>query len=107
MGSQGLDCHYALQFTCTVCETKMLRKFTKSSYHHGLVIIRCDGCKNNHLIADNYGWFRDTPTTIEDIMREKGEEIKKLKAEGLFTFSTETYVTDSQTTSDENIKNKL
>ena len=72
--------HYALQFTCTVCNTRMQRKFTKAAYHKGLVIIRCDGCKNNHLIADNYGWFRDTPTTIEDIMREKGEEIKKLTA---------------------------
>ena len=73
-----------------------MKKFTKSAYHKGLVIIRCNGCKNNHLIADNYGWFRDNPTTIEDIMREKGEEIKKLKAEGLFQFSADSPVTPMQ-----------
>jgi len=78
-----------------------MKKFTKSAYHKGLVIIRCNGCKNNHLIADNYGWFRDNPTTIEDIMREKGEEIKKLKAEGLFQFSA-----DSPSDADAGITNE-
>ena len=31
--------------------------FSKHSYEKGVVIIQCDGCKGNHLIADNFGWF--------------------------------------------------
>jgi hypothetical protein len=29
-------------------------------------------------VADNLGWFRDSKTTIEDIMADKGEGVDKL-----------------------------
>ena len=55
----------------------------------GVVIIKCDGCKKNHLIADHLGWFdsQKPPGTIEDIMREKGETVERLDiaAEGEWT----------------------
>jgi hypothetical protein len=51
---------------------------SKQSYNHGVVLIRCDGCKNLHLIADHLGWFRDKKTTIEDILKEKGEDVQKI-----------------------------
>jgi len=57
--------------------------FTKQAYHEGIVIIECPGCKNRHLIADNLGWFKDDRTeegvlrNIEDMMRRKGETVKK------------------------------
>jgi len=35
-----------------------------------VVLIRCEGCDNLHLIADNLGWFRDERVNIEDILRE-------------------------------------
>jgi protein import protein ZIM17 len=57
---------YALMFTCTVCNTRAIRSFTKNAYKNGVVLIRCDGCKKIHLIADNLGWFTDNPTNIED-----------------------------------------
>jgi len=52
-------------FRCGVCDNKMVRKFTKKSYEDGVVLIRCDSCENNHLIADNLGWFEDDKVNIE------------------------------------------
>jgi protein import protein ZIM17 len=61
--------------------------FTKRSYHHGIVLIRCEGCEGIHLIADNLGWFDDTSINVEDIITRKGEEYRKLSVEGLFSLS--------------------
>ena len=62
--------------------------FTKKSYHHGIVLIKCEGCEGVHLIADNLGWFEDTSINIEEIITSKGEEYKKLSVGGLFQLST-------------------
>ncbi|CAD5123847.1 DgyrCDS12153 [Dimorphilus gyrociliatus] len=77
----------AITFTCKVCEQRTTRTFSKISYEKGVVIIKCPGCNNNHLIADNLGWFRDKKINIEDLMKEKGEDITKLKSEGLIDIS--------------------
>jgi len=41
----------AVIFTCTVCDTRSARQFTKDSYENGVVLIRCPGCDNLHLFA--------------------------------------------------------
>lgn len=51
---------------------------SKNSYEKGVIIVQCSGCQNNHLVADNLGWFRDQKTNIEDLMREKGEEVRRI-----------------------------
>lgn len=56
---------YILSFTCTKCETKSIRSFTKHAYHKGVVLVRCGGCENIHLVADNIGWFEDNPINVE------------------------------------------
>jgi protein import protein ZIM17 len=53
-----------MAFTCSKCETKQAKTFSKESYTQGVVLVRCDGCNNLHLIADNLGWFRDTKVNI-------------------------------------------
>ena len=53
-----------MAFTCCKCETKQARTFSKESYNKGVVLLRCGGCDNLHLIADNLGWFRDGSTNI-------------------------------------------
>jgi mitochondrial protein import protein ZIM17 len=63
--------------------------FTKRAYHHGIVLIRCEGCEGVHLIADNLGWFEDTSVNVEIIIERMGEKYKKLSAEGLFQMSTQ------------------
>lgn len=66
-------------FTCKVCNTRNSRRFSKVSYEKGIVIVECDGCSNNHLIADNLGWFPDAGSrNIEEIMAAKGEQVKRI-----------------------------
>ncbi|CEG63113.1 Putative Zf-DNL-domain-containing protein [Rhizopus microsporus] len=65
-------------FTCKVCEERSHHVMSKLAYTKGVVLIQCPGCKNRHLIADNLGWFRDSKTTVEDLVKEKGEAIRKV-----------------------------
>ena len=43
----------------------------------GIVVVRCDCCDKQHLIADNLGWFGDK-TNIEQILAERGEEVQRI-----------------------------
>ncbi len=73
-----------LQFTCKVCNTRNRKVISKLAYTKGVVIVKCDGCENNHLIADNLGWWPDLQEkgikNIEDIMRDKGEAVKRISS---------------------------
>lgn len=69
-----------LMFTCKKCSTRNTRLISKLAYNKGVVIVRCNGCKNNHLIADNLGWFSEisTKTNIEKLMALKGETVRRI-----------------------------
>ena len=67
-----------------MCNSRNNKMFTKKAYHHGIVVIKCDGCASMHLIADNLGWFGDKKN-IEDVMKLKNEEVKKLQVGGFFS----------------------
>ncbi|KAH9861864.1 hypothetical protein J1614_011617 [Plenodomus biglobosus] len=75
---------YELTFTCNVCKTRSSHRLSKQGYHHGTVLISCPDCKNRHLISDHLKIFSDKSVTVEDLLREKGNLIKKgsLSAEG-------------------------
>lgn len=68
-------------FTCKKCNYRNGKIISKLAYEKGVVIIRCDGCKNNHLIADNLGWFEELKNkrNIEKILAAKGETIRKIQ----------------------------
>ena len=52
-------------------------RITKQAYHFGTTLITCPGCKNRHLISDHLKIFSDKSLTIEDILREKGQFLRK------------------------------
>ena len=56
---------YVIMFTCSICETRSARKISKKGYHSGVVICRCESCKNLHLIADRMGVFEDESWDIQ------------------------------------------
>ena len=100
-------------FTCKVCETRAARKMSKGSYEKGVVIIRCPGCDNLHLIADRLGFFEDNSTDIESMMKARGEIVSRgvlddhvmdLTEEELIRYKASHLVTDDAVTNSENDK---
>ncbi|VDI06635.1 mitochondrial protein import protein ZIM17 [Mytilus galloprovincialis] len=72
-----------MAYKCKVCGTKNQETFSKQAYEKGVVIVTCKECKSNHLIADHLGWFQDFKgRTIEEILAEKGETVKKVVLDG-------------------------
>ncbi|XP_058741276.1 uncharacterized protein LOC131613641 [Vicia villosa] len=66
----------AMIFTCKVCETRSIKTVCRESYEKGVVVARCGGCNNLHLIADHLGWFGE-PGSIEDFLATRGEEVRR------------------------------
>ncbi|THZ85808.1 zf-DNL-domain-containing protein [Aureobasidium pullulans] len=68
---------YEMTFTCKACSTRSSHRMSKQGYHHGTILITCPGCKNRHLIADHLKIFSDKAITLEDILAQKGQLLKK------------------------------
>ncbi|TVY47697.1 Uncharacterized protein LOCC1_G003205 [Lachnellula occidentalis] len=68
---------YQLSFTCTPCGTRSAHRVSKQGYHHGSVLITCPDCRNRHVISDHLNIFGDRKMTIEDLMKDKGQLVKK------------------------------
>ena len=66
----------AIVFTCKVCEQRSMKTCSRESYEKGVVVVRCGGCNNLHLIADRLGWFGE-PGSIEDFIAARGDLLKK------------------------------
>ena len=73
-------------FTCKGCGTRAARKMSKEAYNHGVVLIRCPGCNNLHLIADHLGYFDDNSTNVEQILAQKGEKVMRMDDKQVLEF---------------------
>lgn len=40
-------------------------------------MISCPNCRNRHVISDHLNIFGDRKITVEDLMREKGQLVKR------------------------------
>ncbi|KAH7170996.1 DNL zinc finger-domain-containing protein [Dactylonectria macrodidyma] len=69
--------YYQLSFTCVPCGHRSHHNVSKQGYHHGSTLITCPDCRNRHVISDHLDIFGDRKVTIEDIMREKGQLVKR------------------------------
>lgn len=59
-------------------QKKHTTKVRRNLKNLGVVIIKCPSCENNHLIADHLGWFRDESVNIEDLVKEKGQDVVRI-----------------------------
>ena len=66
-------------FTCKSCSTRTHRLMSRQAYEKGIVLIECPGCETRHLIADNLGWFKDTPQAARRI--EEMPEVGAIRRE--------------------------
>ncbi|KAI0964884.1 DNL zinc finger-domain-containing protein [Xylaria arbuscula] len=72
-----LEPHYQLTFTCVPCTNRSTHVISKQGYHRGSVLITCPSCRNRHVISDNLNIFGDRKITVEDLLREKGQLVKR------------------------------
>jgi protein import protein ZIM17 len=78
-----------LMFTCTVCDTRSAKKISKQGYNHGIVIVRCPGCNNRHLISDRMGVFEDSGWDVQQHLGKEGEIAKFITDENVMELTAE------------------
>lgn len=69
--------YYQLSFTCVPCGFRSHHNVSKQGYHKGSTLITCPSCRNRHVISDHLNIFGDKKMTVEDLMREKGQLVKR------------------------------
>lgn len=85
-GAQSGGKKLAVVYTCKVCGTRSAKKFTEQAYNKGVVLVRCPGCENLHLIADRLGYFEDSEGggwDIEKFIKEQGDNIKAVNEDNV------------------------
>ncbi|KAE8135878.1 DNL zinc finger-domain-containing protein [Aspergillus pseudotamarii] len=87
---------YQITFTCKPCGERSSHRMSKQGYHRGTVVIRCPSCKNRHIISDHLNIFYDKKTTLEDILAEQGNKLKRGYVEGDMEFWDDGSVTPKE-----------
>mmetsp|Transcript_14465 Transcript_14465/g.21287 ORF Transcript_14465/g.21287 Transcript_14465/m.21287 type:complete len:193 (-) Transcript_14465:106-684(-) len=66
-----------LAFTCKICDHRNNHFINKVAYTEGVVIVKCPGCSNRHLIADPKGLL-DMPgfVNVQQYAASQGEKVQ-------------------------------
>jgi len=91
-GTQKGGRKLAIVFTCTVCETRSAKQFSEQAYLNGVVIVRCPGCQNLHLIADRLGYFEDGDWDLDSIVAKTGQSVKTINESSVLEVTLEDLV---------------
>ena len=82
-GTVHADHKLAVIYTCKVCSTRSGKMIGKQAYDHGVVIVRCPGCDNLHLIADRLQFFEDESWDIEKGLAKYGEKVTAVNEDNI------------------------
>lgn len=77
---------YKITFTCKPCGERSSHRMSKQGYHRGTVLIQCPSCKNRHVMSDHLGVFFDKGTTVEDLLKQKGQKLTYGRTDGDLEF---------------------
>jgi protein import protein ZIM17 len=91
-GAQKGGRKLAIVFTCTVCDTRSAKQFTEQAYTNGVVLVRCPGCENLHLIADRLGYFQEENWDLESLVQQKGEKVRTVTDNDVWELTLEDLV---------------
>jgi protein import protein ZIM17 len=77
---------YRITFTCKPCGHRSAHRMSKQGYHRGTVLIQCPSCDSRHVMSDHLGVFFDKKTTLEDLLKEKGQTLTHGRTDGNLEF---------------------
>ncbi|CAI7645966.1 unnamed protein product [Penicillium viridicatum] len=77
---------YRITFTCKPCGHRSAHRMSKQGYHRGTVLIQCPSCSSRHVMSDHLGVFFEEKTTLEDLLKEKGQTLTHGHTEGNLEF---------------------
>ena len=69
--------YYQLSITCVPCGHRSHHNISKQGYQKGSILVACPECKNRHVIADHLKIFGEREVTVEDLLREKGQLVRR------------------------------
>jgi hypothetical protein len=92
-GAQTGGRKLAIVFTCTVCDTRSAKQFTEKAYTQGVVLVRCPGCQNQHLIADRLGYFEhEGEWDLNSIAKQTGGNVRTFNDDNVLEMTLEDLV---------------
>ncbi|KAL3650004.1 hypothetical protein CASFOL_006407 [Castilleja foliolosa] len=73
---------HAVIFSCKPCNARSVKIVCRDSYDKGVVVARCDGCNDLHLIVDRLGVVGEH-ASIADFLAAHGQDVEKKSVNAL------------------------
>ncbi|OSX78199.1 hypothetical protein BU14_0116s0019 [Porphyra umbilicalis] len=70
-----------IMFTCGVCDTRISKPISRTSYEKGVVLIQCPSCEKRHVIADNLGHFSQLTGGKKNVEEMVGGQVTRVNTD--------------------------